>query len=207
MKKEAKRGKRKQEFKKENFFKKHYSLSWQYIKESRNYVLFALFLFLFFIIVALFYQPPEVVKIIKEFVEKILKETSGLNWWQLSIYILNNNLGNSFMIMLLGVFFGIFPVFTAVANGYVLGFIAEKSVQTEGLSVLLRLFPHGIFELPAVIFAIALGIKLGMFWFAQNRKKEFLRRLEQSLRVFLFVILPLLIIAAIIEGILINAIG
>jgi uncharacterized membrane protein SpoIIM required for sporulation len=46
-------------------------------------------------------------------------------------------------------------------------------------------------------------MKLGMFWFKNERKKELMRRLEGSLRVFLFVVLPLLIIAAIVEGILI----
>jgi len=34
-------------------------------------------------------------------------------------------------------------------------------------------------------------------------RKEFIRRLEGSLRMFLFVVLPLLVIAAIIEGFLI----
>lgn len=197
---------KKRNTRKENFWQKNYSLSWQFIKESRNYILFVLFLFLLFVIVALVYQPPEVVKLMNELVEKILKETAGLNCWQLIIYILNNNLWNSFIMMLLGVFFGIFPFLTASANGYVLGFVADKSVQLEGAGVLWRLFPHGIFELPAVILALGLGINLGMFWFVRDKKKEFLRRLEQSLRVFLFVVLPLLIIAAIIEGVLIALI-
>ncbi|HJX50295.1 MAG TPA: stage II sporulation protein M, partial [Candidatus Nanoarchaeia archaeon] len=71
--------------------------------------------------------------------------------------------------------------------------------------VLLRLLPHGIFEFPAIILALATGIRLGLFWFSDNKKKEFVKRVEGSLRVFLFVILPLLIIAAIIEGFLIFA--
>ena len=144
---------------------------------------------------------------IREFVKELLEETSGLNMWQMIVFILNNNLKSSFIAMLLGIFLGIFSVLTAFANGYVLGFIAEKSVKVEGFSVLLRLLPHGIFELPAVVLALALGTKLGFFWLARNKKKEFLKRLEQSLRVFLFIILPLLIIASIIEGILIFALA
>jgi len=39
--------------------------------------------------------------------------------------------------------------------------------------------------------------------FTAEKKKELVRRLEGSLRVFLFIILPLLVIAAIVEGFLI----
>jgi stage II sporulation protein M len=186
-----------------NFWKKNYSLSWNYIKKSRNYIIFIILVFLFGSLLALFFQPPEIVELIKGFVKELLERTKGLNSWQMIIFILNNNLKNSFFAMIFGVFLGVFPVFTALANGYVLGFIAEKSVAIDGLVVLWRLFPHGVFELPAVILALALGTKFGLFWTAREKKKEFLKRLESSLRVFLFVILPLLIIAAIIEGILI----
>lgn len=193
--------------KQQNFWKRNYSLSWNYIKESKSYLLFILLLFLSAFVVALFYQPPEIVEIIKKFVEELLRKTQDLNTWQMIIFILDNNLKSSFIALLLGIFFGIFPVITTFSNGYILGFVSEKVVEAEGGFVLWRLFPHGIFEFPAIILALALGVKFGFFWFSKEKKKEFLRRLEQSLRVFLFVILPLLIIAAIIEGILITLIG
>lgn len=199
--------KRNKKIKKENFCKKHYSLSWQYIKECRNYIFFIVLVFLLAAVVALFYQPPIAVDWIREFIEDLLTRTAGLSRGQMIIFILDNNLKSSFIGLILGLAFGIFPVLIALANGYVLGFVAERSVQIEGLSVLLRLVPHGIFELPAVILALALGTKLGMFWFVRDKKKEFLRRLENALRVFLFVILPLLVIAAIIEGILVFSFG
>ena len=193
--------------KQEDFWQKNYSLSWHYILECKNYILFILLLFLFSFYIALFYQPPEIVEIIRKFVEELLRKTQGLNTWQMIIFILDNNLKSSFFAMLLGIFLGIFPVATTFVNGYILGFIAEKAMKIEGSFILWRLFPHGIFELPAVVLALALGTKLGMFIFSKEKKKEFLRRLENSLRVFLFVILPLLIIAAIIEGILVGMLG
>jgi len=193
--------------KNKSFLRKNYSLSWQYIKGSKNFILFIVLLFLLGFILAIFYQPAEIVELIKDFIEELLQRTEGLNTRQMIIFILNNNFKNSFIAMLLGIFLGIFPVFTALANGYVLGFVAEKSVQIEGISVLWRLLPHGIFELPAVVLALGLGVRLGAFWFQREKKKEFLSRLENSLRVFLFIILPLLVIAAIIEGILIFALG
>lgn len=193
--------------KNENFFKKHYSLSWRYICESKGCLLFIVLVLLFGFSVALYYQPTEVIEMIKEFIERLLEETQGLSMWEMVVYILNNNLKNSFFAMILGVFFGVVPFLTAFVNGYVLGFVVEKITNAEGISILWKLAPHGIFEFPAVILALALGTKIGLFWFAKEKKKEFVGRLENSLRVFLFVILPLLVIAAIIEGFLIFVLG
>jgi stage II sporulation protein M len=63
------------------------------------------------------------------------------------------------------VFFAITPLVVLVVNGYVLGFVANKSVGSQGILVLWRLMPHGIFEIPAIIISIAVGIRLGMFLF------------------------------------------
>ena len=65
------------------------------------------------------------------------------------------------------------------------------------------LVPHGIFELPAILFSIGIGFKIGIDLF--SRKKGNLKyNLREALRFFIYIILPLLIIAAIIEGALIS---
>jgi stage II sporulation protein M len=188
---------------KKGFLNENYRLSWDYMKESSIYMLIVIFLLFFGAFLSLIYQPPEFVEAVRAFIESVLQETSGFGVSEMTIYILNNNLKNSFFAMSFGIILGIIPGFTALANGYVLGFVAEKSVLIGGPGILWRLIPHGIFEFPAIILALATGMKLGMFWFKNERKKELMRRLEGSLRVFLFVVLPLLIIAAIVEGILI----
>jgi len=182
---------------------RQYFISWRHIKESKNYIFLTILLFLFGIGISLIYRPAIIVDLIKNFIERVVQDTQGLNLWGMIVYILNNNLRSCFFSMIFGIFLGIFPIFTVLSNGYVLGFVAEKAVGLEGMPVLLRLFPHGIFEFPAVIISIALGLKLGFFWFSKNKKKGFLENIENSLRAFLFIILPLLIIAAIMEGILI----
>lgn len=192
---------------KKGFLKENYTITWRYTKESHPYILIIIFLLFFGAFISLIYQPPEFIEAVKAFIDSVLNETQGFGVIEMIVYILNNNLKNSFFSMILGIIFGIIPIFTALANGYILGFVAEKSVAIDGPSVLLRLVPHGIFEFPAIILALATGTKLGMFWFGPEKKKELIRRLEGSLRVFLFLILPLLIIAAIIEGVLIIALG
>ena len=103
--------------------------------------------------------------------------------------------------------FGIFPFFIAIYNGYVLGYVLKLVVGKIGFLEIWKLFPHGIFELPAVFISLGLGIKLGASLFAKNSDKEFLRRLKNSARVFFFIVLPLLVIAAVIEGSLIKILG
>ena len=101
-------------------------------------------------------------------------------------------------------FLGVFPIGAAIVNGYILGFVARFAVnETGNLFVLWRLFPHGIFELPAIILSIGFGIKLGVEIWKKDAWSILKRNIFESMRFFVFVILPLLIIAAIIEGFLI----
>jgi len=109
--------------------------------------------------------------------------------------------------MFLGMFLGIAPVLFSLFNGYLLGFVALMAVNEQGFLSLWRIFPHGIFELPAVFISLGLGMKLGSFIFQRNKAESFKDFLWNSLRVFLLIVLPLLIIAAIIEGTLIALAG
>ena len=153
-----------------------------------------------------FFAPvsEDLAKIILEFIEKLLEQTKDMSQGELIGFIFVNNLQSSFFGLLLGTILGIFPVFAAIINGYVLGFVGAMSIESEGVFILGRLLPHGIFELPAIFISLGLGLKLGSFIFQKEKKKFFKKYFWNSLRVFLFVVLPLLIIAAIIEGILIS---
>ena len=91
----------------------------------------------------------------------------------------------------------------AIANGYILGFVSSMSVESAGVASLGKIIPHGIFELPAIFISLGLGLKFGTFAFQKNKAKSFKNYLINSLRVFLLIVIPLLIIAGIIEGTLI----
>ncbi|MBU1136004.1 MAG: stage II sporulation protein M [Nanoarchaeota archaeon] len=177
----------------------NYSKCWDYLKESRNYFYFILFLFFVSGFIG-FLFPVFFIDFIKEFVKDLLELTKGMGFFRLLIFILQNNIMTSFFGMIFGLFFGIIPLILCCLNGYVLGFISRAAVELSGFSVLLKLFPHGIFEIPALILSLGLGLKLGMFIFTKNLKKEkLIYDLKNSVRVFLFVIIPLLVIAGIIE--------
>jgi len=192
--------------KKKNFsLKKEYIDSWNYLKDSKKFIYTILGIFFLFFLIGFFIPSPvnveeQIMKLIKEIIEK----TMNMSHFELIEFIFLNNLMSSLFGIIFGVFLGIFPIVSAIFNGYLLGFVSSISVQNEGILIMWRLFPHGIFELPAVFIALSMGLKLGSFIFQKNRAEFFRECFWNSLRVFVFVIIPLLFLAAIIEGTLIS---
>jgi stage II sporulation protein M len=119
-------------------------------------------------------------------------------------YIFFNNIQIGFMGLIYGFVLGIFPIISIFVNGYVVGYVSSSAISSAGVVSLLNLLPHGIFELPAIFISFGMGIKFGSFIFYKEKMKNFSKFFVNSLRVFVFVVLPLLIIAAIIEGSLIS---
>ncbi len=187
-----------------NFLIREYKESWNYLKNLKNFVFAIILMFLVSAIIGYFIFPPEAIyNQILDYIEELLKLTAGKSLFELMTFIFFNNFKSSLFGIFFGVFFGIFPVIAILANGYFLGFVSRLVVNEEGLFVLWRLAPHGIFELPAIFISFALGLKLGSFVFEKDKKQTLINYLRNSLRVFLYIVLPLLIIAAIIESTLI----
>jgi stage II sporulation protein M len=184
------------------FLTRNYSKCYQFLRESSNFVIISLGIFCAFIILGfafpIFFQDS-----IFAWIEKLMLELEGLGTLETIWFIFFNNIKASFFVIVLGVLIGIFPIITAIVNGYLLGFVARNVVESNGILVLWRLLPHGIFELPAIILSMGLGLKLGMNLFSKKGREKFRKDFVEALRFFVFVILPLLIIAGIIEGILI----
>ena len=187
---------------KKNFsLKTEYRDSWDYIKVSRNFIYIIIGVFLIFGLIGFFIPAPDfLMEQILDFVRELLEKTQGMSQMELIQFIFFNNLKSSFFGMIFGIALGIFPLFSSIINGYILGFVASMTVEGEGLSVLWRLLPHGIFELPAVFISLGLGLKLGTFVFYEKKLETFKEFFWSSLRVFLFIVIPLLILAGIIEG-------
>ncbi len=180
---------------------KPYINSWRYLKESKNYFYFVVFLFIFSAILGFIFS--EKLGFLDEILKELIKKTQDLGTLELFDFILLNNIQVSFLGLFLGLLFGIFSFFNAFANGLVLGYVFHGVWTASGLREFWRILPHGIFELPAIFISLGLGIKLGMFAFSKGRE-NLVKRAYNSLLVFLFVIVPLLIVASVIESLLIN---
>lgn len=194
--------------KKQNFFKKNFKEGLNYIKESKNFIYAISFIFFLSILIGYFLPVPDFVEqTILKFIEDLIKTTEGMSWFDLINFIFFNNLKSSFFGMALGFFFGIFSIVTALANGYLLGFVASRVVSAEGITVLWKLLPHGIFELPAVLIAVGLGLRLGTFIFKKKKLKSLEELTKKSIKAFIFIVIPLLAIAAVIEATLMLLVG
>lgn len=185
-----------------------YKKSWKYIKESKIFIYLVIGIFIFFVLTGFFIPTPEILyNKIMEFLVELTEKTQDMSQLELTKFIILNNLQSTLSGIFLGIFLGIFPIISTISNGYILGFVSYLSMDNGGILSLWRIFPHGIFELPAVFISLGIGIKLGTFIFQKKKIKSFKDYLINSLRIFFFVIVPLLIIAGIIEGAFMALIG
>ncbi len=183
--------------------KKQYKESLSYLKESKHHILFITILFIASIIAG--FLNADKLTIIDSLLRNIINKTINLNTTELIFFILQNNLQTSFLGFISGISLGIFPFIITLSNGVIIGYVIEMASETASPIEILKAFiPHGVFELPAVILSLGLGLKFSGFIFAKNKTKELKKRFYNSINIFLFLILPLLITAAIIEGLLIR---
>jgi len=227
---------------KQNFIYNNFLTSIKDLKKIKSYFWFSLFIFFFIAFIGLLlptFFEEEILNLIKN----LIAQTEGLGPLGLISFIITNNIQSAFFGIILGVFLGVFPLAIIIINGYVLGFVANKSIAIGGFSILWRLFPHGIFEIPAILISIALGLWIGislMYNCIKHYKRNinnlnisllillsiiflplsfliyititltntklrkiFLKNFSDSIRIFILIVIPLLVIAGIIEGFLI----
>jgi len=123
-----------------------------------------------------------------------------LSFFPLFILIL---LFNSFS-LLINIFSGfglILPFLFSLWTGMNVGIIGYYEGKAKAL-IAMCLSPHAFFELPAVWISLALGMKIG-FSLKQGLENT-IEIFYQSLNVYFHLIIPLLIVAAIVEAALIS---
>ncbi len=237
-----------------------------YLKESKKAILFVVLVFIFSIILGIIYADY-ISELITPLLKDIIDKTEDLSLSELIVFIFYNNALTSLLGLFLGIFAAFIPVIIAFTNGIVLGYVLERTINIAGISELWLLFPHGIFELPAIFISLGVGAKLGkdilknymaknktnitklalgitslflalfgilifrivvaspiiqaiftiisllfiapfvlLFFILDKKIRKFnVERIKASLKIFLLIIIPLLVIASIIEGILIMA--
>ena len=196
------------------FFIKNYSSSLDYVKESKNFIYIIMVVFFTFAFLGFFIPTPETLKEqVTELIQGILDKTKGMSGEEITGFIFLNNTKASFLGLILGIFLGIFPLLTTIINGYIVGFVSLMGVQKFGFLSLWKLLPHGIFELTGVFISLGLGLRLGTLIFKKPETERNIWEYKfqvlkdnfiKSLKVFVFIVIPLLILAAIIEGVLIT---
>lgn len=87
----------------------------------------------------------------------------------------------------------------------IVGFLAAELAQTGTNPIVFLtafILPHGIFELPAAILATAFGLRVGATIISGGKRGEgggFIAALADWVKVFVILVLPLLLVAAVVE--------
>jgi len=133
-----------------------------------------------------------------------LKSFRNLPKPQLAAAIFLNNSVKTLAAILLGLAVGIVPALFLIVNGVVLGVVFVLSSYSRGIwPSLLSIVPHGILELSAVFLGTAVGLLLGNVVLKRILRKsdaQLRPALSRALRFYAIVILPMLLVAAMIEA-------
>jgi stage II sporulation protein M len=199
MRKKIKKRKKKTKLKKEGLAGKYKDI-WNFIKESKNFIYTIIGIFVVTLVIG-FIFPGFFAEVFQKLIQDLLEKTKNLGFSEMFGFIVYNNIKTSFMGLIFGLLFGIFPLFLAALNGYLLGFVANIIYNEDGIRSFWKILPHGVFELPAFFISLAIGAKLGYTLFLKT--KDFKRTIKLSLETFIFLVIPLLLIAGFIETCLI----
>ncbi len=176
----------------------------EYVRFLWPYLLFITFVF-FGSLVAGYISAanfPSMADALRESFSSRFESLMTMNPFYIMFAIFLNNAFVSLLFLVLGLALGILPVLFIAFNGYVVGVIAYLVAQERGLLfILLGLLPHGILELPMVFLAASIGLRLGHQVFSAliGRPTQIKREFKEGLTFYFRWILPLLLVAAIIE--------
>jgi stage II sporulation protein M len=147
------------------------------------------------------YIPEDITKQIMDELKQSTESLHEFGPLVLFIIIFLNNAFKSFTAIALGVFIGIPPVFFIATNGLTVGVVLAASKIPNAALIAAALAPHGIIEIPALIVSTALGMSIGIeaVRFLTRKPSMTRNQLRYSMKVYMWWILPGLLIAALIE--------
>lgn len=195
-----------------SFVKNQYRQAWLFFKKAlarRLLICTAVFLALCAVFTLVFQEyAGEAQQIINEFMADIAQSGVLDENGELGVLpLLGNNLRASLMAAVMGIVpFLFLPIWVLAVNAAVIGALLGMYSAFGGSVfriVMLGLVPHGIFEIPAILLGVSMGLYLCSSLNKAIRKKPDAPRLEEILpqlaRQTVCVLLPLLILAACIE--------
>lgn len=132
-----------------------------------------------------------------------LSERGASDNWQMFAYYIMNNIGIAFQTFASGLLFCLGSLFFLLLNGLMIGAVAGHLTQIGYVQTFWSfVIGHGAFELTAITFAGAAGLKLGWALLAPGRlpRSEALRQAAARAIQLIAGVILLLLIAAFIEG-------
>lgn len=117
------------------------------------------------------------------------------------VLIFLNNAALSLVAMLMALLppFFITPLGFVALNGYIVGIVVFFSSSPFVAAV--GILPHGIIEIPMILFATSMGTRLGWLtlrWL-MKRGESPMGEISRSIETFFYLIVPMLLLAALVE--------
>ncbi|MBN6187534.1 stage II sporulation protein M [Aneurinibacillus sp. BA2021] len=187
------------------------------VRENKRYIWIGIALMLLGVLVG-YVNADAIKQLAKQMMESIQRIARNIGEVNSPLYtfwvIFKNNTLAAFSMIGLGIFFfGLYPAMGLITNGLLLGFLL-KMYAMSGISpakiFLAGILPHGILELSAIIFASAIGIRLGVLtydwmvsWFVKERRaitKTKFNKLLRDLPLIVGTVVVMLFLAAVIES-------
>ena len=157
------------------------------------------------------FNPEAAQQVVNYYAEHLKNIAEKIKHTSVSVQIFTicfNNLSASITAIVLGAL--IFPpLLSLLVNGVGIGvfqYYAQTHSEMGELRYYLSLAPHGIFEIPAFLIAVALGVRFGLrlwrwiwHYFMHGESLPILREFFRDLKYYGILVLLLLITAAVIE--------
>jgi stage II sporulation protein M len=151
--------------------------------------------------------PPSVRKEATGAFQLVADSYQGLPGGTLFFLILFHNVTASLLILASGVLVGVVPVLAIGSNGFFLGVLYQEAARVAGVSsTALRVLPHGVFEIPALLISASYGLWLGVMVVRRMRGREHAplgAHMKHAFRRYFAVVFPLLVVAGAVETALI----
>jgi stage II sporulation protein M len=177
---------------------------WRYLAAIRPYLLIstALFIASFWMGYGYAFMYPETAQGLFEALQRMIAQRiTDPGALSMTYTIFLNNLLASFIVLSGGLGLGVLSVTGIMFNGIILGMVVYV-VKSESL-LLFSILPHGIIELPIFLISTAIGLRIGHEVLNKLRRKgepSIIKELKEGLTFYLRWIIPLLLLAALIEA-------
>ncbi len=189
---------------------------------SRYYILISVALFFASILGGIFFVNlfPENANSYVGAIQEHLGFVNNLSSLQLALFLFINNSVKTFLFAVMGILFTVPTVIFVTFNGLVFGFVVAVMYPSLGATGLFySLFFHGVFELTAIFIASGIGLflgataikEIGFKVFSKNvvstvkQSTVFKEHFLPAIHTVLIISIPLLIISAVIETVMLNA--
>lgn len=131
---------------------------------------------------------------------KLASRFAGHSTPVLIVMIFIQNFIAAFISVWTGALLGLVPLAAAATNGILFSVVVLTVGRGDVWGVIVKLLPHGIFEMPAVLLSWGLGLWRGAWFFRKRGDVTYRQRALKAYGLFFSIVVPLLAIAAVLEG-------